>query len=119
LLQGGDQRKPLLPFPEAGKKRLAGDRAREATSDEVKDLKAEARQLKETLAEVLIENRGWGGRFMRYSASEKLEIIALVQRSPLSIRWTLAPIGPWRAVRPPAQADTAPAPRSHRAPRCG
>src|SRR5271157_1706965 len=44
-------------FLEAGKKRLAGDTAREATSDEVKDLKAEVRQLKETLAEVLIENR--------------------------------------------------------------
>src|SRR5436190_15242825 len=38
-------------------KRLAGDTAREATLDEVKELKAEARQLKETLAEVLIENR--------------------------------------------------------------
>jgi len=44
-------------FLEAGKRRLAGDTAREATSDEVKELKAEARQLKETLAEVLIENR--------------------------------------------------------------
>ena len=44
-------------FLEAGKKRLAGDTSREATSDEVKELKAEARQLKETLAEVLIENR--------------------------------------------------------------
>jgi transposase len=44
-------------FLEAGKKRLAGDTAREATTDEVKELKAEARQLKETLAEVLIENR--------------------------------------------------------------
>ena len=44
-------------FLEAGKKRLAGDTAREATSDEVKELKAEARQLKETLAKVLIENR--------------------------------------------------------------
>ena len=44
-------------FLEAGKKRLAGDTAREATSDEVKELKAEARQLKETLAEVLIDNR--------------------------------------------------------------
>jgi transposase len=32
-------------FLEAGKKRLAGDTAREATSDEVKQLKAEARQL--------------------------------------------------------------------------
>ena len=59
--QGRDQSEPLLPLvegiPEAGKKRLAGDTAREATSDEVKELKAEARQLKETLAEVLIENR--------------------------------------------------------------
>ena len=88
-------------FLEAGKKRLAGDTAREATSDEVKQLKAEARQLKETLAEVLIENRllkkkrsrGWGGRFMRYSASEKFEIIELVEQSSLSIRRTLAPIG--------------------------
>src|SRR5437868_15281397 len=44
-------------FLEAGKKRLAGDTAREATSDEAKELKAEARQLKETLAAVLIENR--------------------------------------------------------------
>ena len=34
-------------FLEAGKKRLAGDTAREATSDEVKTLRAEARQLKE------------------------------------------------------------------------
>ena len=44
-------------FLEAGKKRLAGDVAREATSDEVKDLRAEARQLKEALAEVTLENR--------------------------------------------------------------
>ena len=44
-------------FLEAGKKRLAGDTAREATSDEVKELRDEARQLKETLAEVLVENR--------------------------------------------------------------
>ena len=55
------QSEPVLrwskEFLEAGKKRLAGDTAREATSDEVNELKAEARQLKETLAEVLIENR--------------------------------------------------------------
>ena len=44
-------------FLEAGKKRLAGDTVREATSDEVKGLRAEASQLKETLAELLIENR--------------------------------------------------------------
>ena len=32
-------------FLEAGKKRLAGDTARDATSDEVKDIRAELRQL--------------------------------------------------------------------------
>ena len=44
-------------FLEAGKKRLAGDTAREATSDEVKALRAEMAQLKETVAELLMENR--------------------------------------------------------------
>src|SRR5271157_2782007 len=44
-------------FLEAGKKRVAGDTAREATSDEVKNLRAEARQLKEALAEATLENR--------------------------------------------------------------
>jgi transposase len=44
-------------FLEAGKRRLAGDTAREATSDEVKTLRTEARQLKEALAEVTLENR--------------------------------------------------------------
>ncbi len=44
-------------FLEAGKKRLAGDTAREATSDEVKTLRAEASALKETVAELLMENR--------------------------------------------------------------
>ena len=44
-------------FLEAGKKRLAGDAEREATSDEVKDLRAESRQLKEALAEATLENR--------------------------------------------------------------
>ncbi len=39
-------------FLEAGKKRLSGDTAREATSDEVKQLRCEATVLKETLAEV-------------------------------------------------------------------
>ena len=44
-------------FLEAGKKRLAGDTAREASSDEVKSLRSQASQLKELLAEVMIENR--------------------------------------------------------------
>jgi len=44
-------------FLEAGKKRLSGDTAREATSDEVKQPRSEASALKETLAELLMENR--------------------------------------------------------------
>ena len=44
-------------FLEAGKKRLSGDTAREATSDEAKQLRGEASALKETLAELLMENR--------------------------------------------------------------
>jgi len=44
-------------FLEAGKKRLAGDTVREATSDEVKNLRSESAALKETLAELLMENR--------------------------------------------------------------
>jgi len=44
-------------FLEAGKKRLAGDTTREATSDEVKGLRAETHQLKELLAELMMENR--------------------------------------------------------------
>ena len=44
-------------FLEAGKKRLAGDVAREATSDEVKSLRREAVALKEVVADLTLENR--------------------------------------------------------------
>lgn len=44
-------------FLEAGKKRLAGDTAREANTEDVKNLRSEAAQLKEALAETLLENR--------------------------------------------------------------
>ncbi len=44
-------------FLEAGKKRLAGDTARQATSGEVKDLKREMRDMKELVAELSLENR--------------------------------------------------------------
>jgi transposase-like protein len=60
-------------FLEAGKKRLAGDTARAATSKEVKELRREASALKEVVAELPLENRllkkrdrGWGKRCMRY-----------------------------------------------------
>jgi len=44
-------------FLEAGKKRLAGDTAREATSSQVKDLRGELTALKEVVADLTLENR--------------------------------------------------------------
>jgi len=44
-------------FLEAGKRRLAGDTARAATSDEVKDLRRESSALKEVVAEQALELR--------------------------------------------------------------
>ncbi len=44
-------------FLEAGKKRLAGDTAHSATSDEVRALRRESRDLKEALADLTLENR--------------------------------------------------------------
>ena len=44
-------------FLEAGKRRMKGDTAREATSDEVKDLRSENDQLKQVVAEMILRNR--------------------------------------------------------------
>ncbi len=44
-------------FLEAGKKRLAGDTEREASSGDVSGLRKESAQLKEALAETMLENR--------------------------------------------------------------
>ena len=44
-------------FMEAGKRRLAGDTSRAANSDEVRDLRREARDLKEVVAEQMLEMR--------------------------------------------------------------
>ncbi len=58
---GRYQPEPLLPLvegvPGAGKKRLAGDTAREATSEEVKGPRRQAGKLKEVNAELTLENR--------------------------------------------------------------
>ena len=88
-------------FLEAGKRRLAGDTARAATSGEVKDLRRQAQELKAVVAEQALElrllkkkhDRGWGRRGMRYPASEKLEIIRLVEQSHLPVRRTLEKLG--------------------------
>ena len=44
-------------FLEAGKKRLLGDTTREATSTEVQDLRRANSQLKQVVAEAVLENR--------------------------------------------------------------
>ena len=44
-------------FLEAGKKRLSGDTAREASSGEVKDLRREMRDMKDLVADLTLENR--------------------------------------------------------------
>jgi len=43
-------------FMEAGKKRLSGDTTREATSDEVAELRNKNKELKELVADLLLEN---------------------------------------------------------------
>src|ERR1700712_3631083 len=44
-------------FLEASKRRLAGDTARAATANEVKDLRRETGALKEVVADLVLENR--------------------------------------------------------------
>ena len=44
-------------FLEAGKRRLAGDTARAATTGEVRELRREANALKEVVADLVLENR--------------------------------------------------------------
>lgn len=44
-------------FLEAGKARLAGDTKRQATSEDVSDLRAENEQLKQLVAELMLKNR--------------------------------------------------------------
>src|ERR1700678_2065124 len=93
-------------FLEAGKRRLAGDTARAATSGEVKDLRRETSALKEVVADLTLENRllkksnnrGGGGRARRYSAPERAEIIRLVEQSPLPAKRTLDKLGVPRAT---------------------
>ena len=56
-------------FLEAGKRRLAGDTARAATTDEVKDLRREASALKECIADLTLKNRPQKKAFSRMGAT--------------------------------------------------
>src|ERR1041384_1735500 len=88
-------------FLEAGKKRLAGDTVRAATSDEGKDLRREASALKEVVAELMLANR-----LLKKNASgvgavspetppraESLEAPVLVERPPLPVPRSLENLG--------------------------
>ena len=115
-------------FLDAGKKRLNGDTVREATSSEVKDPRSENLDLKEVVAELTLSNRvlkkesegSWpGGRCVRRSSAEKMELIRLVESTDLSVRATLRQLGiprstfynwyqlPSRACRPRARRPPA------------
>ena len=84
-------------FIEAGKARLDGDIVREATSDEVKELRQENIRLKETLADLVVRYDVVKKKlkthrispmhelYIRYSAEEKETIVLSVKRSELSI----------------------------------
>ncbi|MBK9193141.1 MAG: IS3 family transposase [Crocinitomicaceae bacterium] len=92
-------------FLEAGKKRLSGDTTREATSDEVAELRKENQKLKLMVADLALrydigkkkfEHAGGSVKFkkyMRFTASEKEEIIQLVTRSEIGVNKTLREIG--------------------------
>ena len=84
-------------FLEAGKRRLAGDTARAATSSEVTEIRRQAQELRRSVPNrhsncgcSKKHDRGWGRRGMRYPACEKLEIIRLVEQSHLPVRRMLA-----------------------------
>ncbi|MGV0922493.1 IS3 family transposase [Empedobacter tilapiae] len=92
-------------FIEAGKKRLSGDTTREATSDEVAQLREENRRLKESVADLVIRydinKKKFGNsgivykyrKYMRLSGEEKLEIINIVTRSEIGVNKTLRELG--------------------------
>lgn len=89
-------------FLEAGKRRLAGDTARATTSGEMKALRHEATALKEVVADLTLKSRllkkherEWGERGMRYPASEKAEIIKLVEQSHLPAKRTRDRVWIW------------------------
>ena len=116
-------------FLEAGKKRLAGDTAREATSDEVKGCgrrpSAQGTDGRADDGEPPAQKKragGWGVRYMGYAVAEKLEIIRLVEQSSLPVRRTLEQLGiprstfygwydRYRASEAEGLADRLPAPR--------
>tara|TARA_R110000787_G_scaffold91128_1_gene192239 strand:- start:8695 stop:8913 length:219 start_codon:yes stop_codon:yes gene_type:complete len=62
-----------------GKRRLAGDTARAANSDEVRDLRKEARDLKEVVTEQMLEMRLLKKRMARLFA--RVDFLIAIARS--------------------------------------
>ncbi len=91
-------------FLEAGKKRLSGEPTRKATSDEVTELRKENQRLKEMVADLVLRydivkklvRAGLTVKFnkyMRFTASEKQELINIVVGSQFGVNKTLREIG--------------------------
>lgn len=76
-------------FMEAGKRRLAGDTARAATTGEVQDLRREARALKECVADLTLEIRLLKKAWSRMGAT-KNEVSAAPSSIALSCRMILS-----------------------------
>ena len=91
-------------FLEAGKRRLAGDTARSATTSEVKDLKRQALELKEVVAEQALElrllkkrmARPVGKRFQQYGVAVCTNVSGLEAEPPP--RWRSARSDPHKRV---------------------
>jgi putative transposase len=92
-------------FLEAGKKRLAGDTARAATGrgegPAPRGRRPEGGRGRTDPRKPSAQkkhDRGWGRRGMRYPASEKAEIIRLVEQSAVPVKRTLEKLGIPRAT---------------------
>ena len=96
-------------FLEAGKRRLAGDTARAATSGEVKDLRREAAALKEVVADLTLENRLLKKSMSGDGEDEASDI--LHPRGPRSSSWSsnriCRPSAPWTNSASPVLRSTA------------
>jgi transposase len=79
-------------FMEAGKRRLAGDTARAATTGEVQDLRREARALKECVADLTLENRLLKKAWSRMGATTN-EVSRIREARDHQNRRAVAPVG--------------------------
>ena len=89
-------------FLEAGKRRLAGDTARAATSDEVKDLRREAQALKEVVADSPSKTDCLKNEARPVSRGFRARIQSL-QRIRLKGSLPPYPSGPHKVRNPPSQ----------------